>query len=515
MTTMVFRGVELSRRQAYGIVGAFALTLLLAFAALDALAPAGRRLAKVGGEDPVAYFGIAHSLLFDGDFDLTNEYARKPPSGRMWTPVQEATGLPGSPWGIGYSLLEIPFLAAGTAVDKLAGNPADGYSQFAILFYCFGSPVFAGLGLIALLSAVLRVPEYVGRERTDVSLALAAVFAIFFGTSAGYYAFSQTSHASTFLFSSLFLALWLKARESDRMLDWVFVGLAGGFLSICRWQELVFLAGPAVYELFAGNPFKRSAAWWAARAASASMVAVCWIPQIVQWKLTYDKYFTIPQGSGFLTFPPQWVPNVLLSSRNGWFTWTPLVVLCCTGLLIGLYRKARLFAPWIVVMIFEVMVVGSMRTWHGHESFGARYLLSMAPILALGLWQFSDSLGRSNRRLLSGAVLVCVLFTCAFAVQFRFDWVPKDETLTAGELLWDKFRLPAVRLRNQGRAEGLAALSRGDAAGAVTALERVRRLGEDRQVEEALARALRAAGDTTGAKAAELRYRAIQDSRLP
>jgi len=50
--------------------------------ALDRIAPANRRLIKIRGEDPVAYFGMTHSILFDRDFDLRNEFQHAPPDGR-------------------------------------------------------------------------------------------------------------------------------------------------------------------------------------------------------------------------------------------------------------------------------------------------------------------------------------------------------------------------------------------------------------------------------------------------
>ena len=96
---------------------------------LDAKSPGNRRVIKIAGNDPVAYFGTAHSLLFDRDFDLSNEFAVLKHNPTWLLDPQLATGLPGSPYAIGYSLLEIPFLAAGTLVDRLAGRPADGYSR--------------------------------------------------------------------------------------------------------------------------------------------------------------------------------------------------------------------------------------------------------------------------------------------------------------------------------------------------------------------------------------------------
>src|SRR5258706_9126360 len=69
----------------------------------------GRTIIKISGLDSVCYFATAHSLLFDRDFDLTNQFARLPPDPSEWTAVRPETGKPGSPFAIGFSVMQIPF----------------------------------------------------------------------------------------------------------------------------------------------------------------------------------------------------------------------------------------------------------------------------------------------------------------------------------------------------------------------------------------------------------------------
>src|SRR5580698_5208653 len=152
--------VKMSPRIGVWVIASVTVVLLVGFITLDQVAPAGRRLIKIRGEDPVSYFAITHSILFDHDFDQTNEFEHMPPDGRRWTSNQPLTGLPGSPWGLGYSFLEIPLLALGTGVDAVAGNPANGYSHWAVFLYCMGSPILAGCGLAALFLLLRSVAEY-------------------------------------------------------------------------------------------------------------------------------------------------------------------------------------------------------------------------------------------------------------------------------------------------------------------------------------------------------------------
>jgi hypothetical protein len=150
---------QMSHTAGIRILGAFSALLLLAFIALD-YSPRGPPPGQVRAEDPVAYFGTAHSILFDQNFNLNNEYEHMPPDGRLWTVNQPSTGLPGSPWGLGYSLLEISLLAAGTAADTIAGNASDGYSHWGVFFYSIGNIAVTCLGLLRLYYWLESVAAY-------------------------------------------------------------------------------------------------------------------------------------------------------------------------------------------------------------------------------------------------------------------------------------------------------------------------------------------------------------------
>jgi hypothetical protein len=503
-----------TKRAGYYTLSAFAVLLLVFFVTLDRVEPGGTRLIKVKGVDTVNYFGISHSLLFDHDFNLNNEFDHIAPDSRIWSATQK-TGLPGSVWGPGYSILEIPFLATGTAIDALTGHPADGYSTHAIYFYCLGNIVFTGLGLLALYSLLYRVSESRGLPPDRATrYSLLVTFAIFFGTNVGYYAFPQVAHASTFLFVSLFLALWWKVRSNTDNRSWLLLGFIGGFLSICRWQDIIYLGGPGLYDLLQGTPWKTPRAWLRSRSLYVVAAAVCWIPQVIEFKVIYDKYLTLPQGGGFIVFPPAHILDVLLSSRNGWFLWTPLVVLGLIGLVYAGIRVGREYLPWVVVVTLEIVVIGALATWHGYDSFSSRYLLTNTPVVAVGLLVLLTTLNTPLRRALIAAGVLCCVFTMLFAVQYRLYLIPTNQTLTFSEVFTDKLRPIQVRRRKLAARRAQQLLDQGDAAGAVRVLEEAASTGDDRDVLALMRRAYRAEGNEAMAKVADTRSQEFLDSRL-
>jgi hypothetical protein len=497
----------------YWLLAAFAITLAIGFVLGDSMSLAGKRVAKVAGVDPPGYFDVSHAILFHRNFDITDEYHHVKPDDSPFTALRKETGHYGTVYAIGYSILAAPFLGAGTLVDRLAGNAPDGYSHFAILGYCLTNVVLTGLGLIALFTFLRNVAESWGTAPRPAALyALFAVGATFCGTNVGFYAFSPMSHASTVFCACVFLAYWWRVRDRTDIPSWILLGLIGGLLSISRWQDIFFLGGPILADLFSGTAGIVSRI--RSRVAYGIVAVLWWIPQLLEWKYMYGKYLTVPQGDGFFVFPPVFVPQALFSTRDGWFMWTPLVLLGLTGLVWGSLRAARLILPWLVVVTLEIAIVGSMWTWHGGEGFSERYLTSSAPLIALGLVTLLCLATRNVRVLAMAAAVVCCVFTVVGAVQFRLDLVPRSDRLTASEYLTDKFRLREVRRRKAAvqRAEQL--IGQGSPAAAVAALEEVEVYGPDREVFAELSKAYRASGREAEAQDTDRRLTMFLQSRL-
>jgi hypothetical protein len=501
-------------RRCYTALVLFTLFVIGAFVMADAAAPAGRKLSKVTGIDPTGYFGVSHALLFHRNFNLTEEFTRVKPDENPWTGVRKETGMPGSTWAVGYSILATPFLATGTSIDRIAGLPADGYSRFAILFYCLTNVVLTGLGMMALFRFLRDVAEFSGvPDPASAFYAIMATFATFFGTSVGYYAVSPMSHASTFFCVAVFLAWWWRVKDGTGIRSWVLLGLIGGFLSITRWQDIFFLGAPLICDLI-GAPGK-FAKRLPSRLSYLAAAAICWLPQIAEWKYIFDKYSPASPGKGFFVLPPPHILQVLFSTRNGWVAWTPLVLVGIAGLVLSAIRIPRLFVPWIVVLALELALTGSMLTWHGGEGFGNRYMTSSAPLIGLGVLTLLCATRRRNARAaVILAMIACCLFSVLSLVQFRLDLVPRFDRLTASEYLTDKFRLLQVRKRKVAVKEAGMLLERNSPADAARVLESVSSYGEDREVLESLKAAYLQSGRSREAQDANRRLNALLLHRL-
>lgn len=505
-----------SARFAYVILAAFTLLLAASFVLADRFAPAGRHIAKVAGVDPPAYFGVSHSVLFGHHFDLTSEYRRVPPDDNPWTRIRPETGRPGSAYAVGYSLLSMPFLALGTLADWAAGHPADGFSRFAIVGYCLANLILTGLGLMVTFRMLNRAGALWGVSGPRSAwYSLFTTFVLFLGTTVGYYAFSQMSHAATFFCSSLFVAWWWEVRERTSVRDWALLGLLGGLLSITRWQEMFFVFSPFLFDLADKAFFRKPVPWFRSRAVYLAVVALCWVPQLLEWKEIYGKWLANPYGS-VLSFPPPWLGQVLFSSENGWFFWTPVALLGVAGLIAGLIRFGRVFLPALAVISLEIILVACVTLqWQGGDAFGCRYLTSSAPWIGLGLLNLLYAGSRLIRWPAVALTAACCLYTCLLAVQYRLDLIPRGERLTAAEVFGDKLHLLDARRRKAAVDQASDLLRQGSGEAAIQTLVAAQAsYGSNRDLLRELRDAYRAQGQSARAGQTDQQLEHLLQSRL-
>jgi hypothetical protein len=403
------------------------------------------------------------------------------------------------------------------------GHPADGYSRGAMTAYFLGSIVFVTIGLLCvydvlvIISGELFLRESEKRRRWT---SLIVTLALLPATTLGYYAFSPMSHAAGFMSVALFLRAWVTVRGSDTVGRWLLLGLLGGLAALCRWQNVLLLGAPLLSDLLVWR--RRAlkgeglARWVTARGAYGTAAFLTILPQLAQWKAIYGRYLLIPQGNDFLEFPPRFIPQVLLSSRHGWFIWTPACLLCVAGLLWGCFERSEIFLPWTVALAAEVAVIGSMPgNWWNRQSFGIRSLTCTLVICAMGLSYLLMRSIPSWRKALWGALAAAAAYSAVFTVQYRLDLVPREDYLTFSELVSDKLALRRALERRRLADRCHAMIRQRDAEECVRMLEDgIRRLGQDRFLLEALVTAERMNGDDRSEARARTRRDAFLAKRL-
>ncbi|MFQ5416383.1 MAG: hypothetical protein ACE5FL_04945 [Myxococcota bacterium] len=339
--------------------------------------------------DGLFYLSALHSLYVDGDVDLRNEAAH-----HDWLEYYSRerplpSGLLRNPHPIGPSLLWAPFYAASDLWQRANGGP--GMTAEVGPDHrpaTFGTVFWISLGLFVLADALRRLGVSRGPRRAAVSMALLAT------PLPAYITFAPVmGHGCAFAATSVFL--WTLAwchEDRAEALRWAACGLALGVAFSVRWQDALLVAAPL--SLLVSLPRAslarrgRCLAWLGLGGLVGSL------PQLLYWKALYGSFVTMPQGGGFLSFEHADPIAFLFSTWNGVFLCHPVWLFALAGFALpgALWRDgpAGLRRGLAAVIAAELFVCMLVVDWWSGGAFGQRRLISMIPLLALGLASLLD-----------------------------------------------------------------------------------------------------------------------------
>ena len=399
--------------------------------------------------DEAFYYAFAHSLAFDGDADLTNQF-RFIAFGSIgfimnrlyWGDYFMEPNMPmRSKVGIGTAILTLPFILVARAVVALyesCGGPE--VNRFAAVYlwaYKLGMIFwsFAGIGAgYALLRRIGRSPR----------LAAAAVATAVLGLSIGFYIIFQSAwtHVISFGWVTLYLLSCARWHEdlkkipacSFRPFAPFLVGLSGGLCCSIRFNNLLIIPAPLIVcihegwrRVHDGRGIRRD--YWINSLSSLGIMGsgfvIGFLPQMLVWRSMYGEWLVNTYGrfnEPLYAWSKYFFP-VLFSPLCGLFVWTPLAVVAAAGIILGIRREGRASPwPWICcyILLADIWFSGCFPGWHMGNSFGARYQSDYTFVFAYG---FSVLFILTQRRKLPSIVLgaaVSILMLWNFYLMMAF-----------------------------------------------------------------------------------------------
>ena len=350
--------------------------------------------------DGVGYYAYLHAALVSHDFDFTNEYsaaiASHTPLYRPLISFRSGTGQLVDFFPVGSAILSAPtYLVA--LVFRTSGEPQYG-SPFVEAF-TLASLLY---GLIALAICYRLAVSIVVSRRAALIGVLGATLA----TPYVYYLLMEPSYSHTFsvFCVSAFLYVWWKGPPRTN-LGWLGLGLLGGLMAMTRFQDGLLVAIILI-------DFRRLR--WPALLLIPGLL-IGFAPQ-----LAVDQ----AQFGGWLPhrFPGQVEEpfnghylDVLFSSRDGLFTWTPAALFAAAGVYFVKDRRMKLACG--IAFLLETFVIGAASDTSG-ASFGARRFLDLVPFAVVGTAAMAARIGPRLDWLAVGAL-------CAwnFVLIANFEYV--------------------------------------------------------------------------------------------
>jgi hypothetical protein len=392
--------------------------------------------------DGVGYYAFGRSLLIEHDLDFKNDWlaantsfrmGRIDANGTMLTGQYTSTGHLDNHFSIGPAILWSPFLIiahlAVRSYDALGGQvPADGYSKPYVMAMALGTALY---GFLAIW-----ISFRVARKHLPERWAFWGALGIWFASSLPVYMYFNPSwsHAHSAFVVALFVWYWDHTRITRTYLQWALLGLIAGLMMDVYYPNAVLLLFPLVESLslfWKGSsdaPPKPFSDTILDNVIFAGMALVAFLPTLITKKIIYGSYLNFGYTEHWFWNSPALL-KVGFSAEHGLFSWTPIVALAVSGLI--LLRQHDRNLGWYSISTFAayLYVIGCYQDWHGLASFGNRFFVSLTALFVLGLSSVFDWLARvwSEQRskvLVPTATAALILWNLGLIFQWGTHLIP-------------------------------------------------------------------------------------------
>lgn len=149
----------------------------------------------------------------------------------------------------------------------------------------------------------------------------------------------------------------------------------------------------------------------------AAGILLVWLPQIIYWKWVTGQFFFYTyglKGEHFFFNNPQ-ILNVLLSYRNGWLVYSPLMFFALAGFVFLWRDKNRHALAISLFFIAFLYVISSWWCWWYGGAFGGRNFIDIYPVLAVPLAALIRQAGKTP-----GWARIILIIIAALLIHLNF-----------------------------------------------------------------------------------------------
>lgn len=394
---------------------------------------------KIEG-DGKYYYQYLVSVVQDHDLDFSNNYRqalypwmRVPMDnyslGQRISPV---TGLPSNIFSSGPAIMWAPFFLLSFIVGQFLNLLGLGLDLSPWGRFMQYGTMLAGVvyGWLTLKMLYALVQPYASQAATLLALLLLSIATPFL-----YYAAieSSMSHVYDVFVYTLLLRLILRARSQQYSLSALWpVGLVAGLSVLVRTQNLPSVALIGLWLCIDHYLLtKRPLSWAMIAAGLAFGVGMSPLP-LINYTL-FGQLWLVPQGAGFMQWANPQIIDMLVSWRNGFFSYHPVYLVALAGF--GMFLKQQFGQTntlrwfWLTVLgvfVVQVYINACVMDWWSGHSYGQRRLLSSLPLFVLGLacgidWLRAQYAGAYKRWALPATLLICGAWTYLMLIHI-FIW---------------------------------------------------------------------------------------------
>ena len=410
-------------------------------AGLALLLMADSRSNPLAADGPLLYAQLRSAVL-DGDLDLTNEFEAIVPSPyQSWAEEARRLGRPPDPnvepgpallWAPCFVTVHV-LLSVSHALGVDLG-PADGYSAPYLRSVAFASLLWASLGACLLWLSLRRFFEDGVTAATVTAVALASPLAWYAALEPG------MPHAAGFFAGSLLVWTCLRVRECPHStVRWTLMAAAGTLGVITNRADAALLLLPLLCaaEVVLRNRAIVSHEGLRPVLRGGLVVLAATLLTALPYALlnVAAREGSVLRIQGLFSFTlANWahpaLVELLFSTRNGLFSWTPLALAGLLGLILLVRRQPFVAMALLGAFALSALTQAASYDWTGGWSFGARRFTSCLPILAFGVATVVGICLRRPWLLLGTALAGLAGFNTSLVNQVADGRLPHCETIS-------------------------------------------------------------------------------------
>ena len=319
------------------------------------------------------------------------------------------------PYGV--ALLQLPFWAIAHSVAEIK----DGYSSVA--YYSaidWAASFYLALGLLL----IFKLASFYFENKTRL---LWITFLVLpFATNLFYYATYDggMSHVYSFFVIAAFLYSYVRYLK-NKLTSFIVPAMLFALAIIIRPVNVIFIWVLLFIECGSGMDFWNRIKFLLKPKHSLMLVGFLVLFLIPQ--LGYNYYATskltisLYTDEKFIHFPAMKLPEVLMATNNGIFTYTPAFIFVLLGC--WFFTKNQRFFALSTLYVFLVYIIFYVSWWSYYWgcAFGHRGLVDFYPLFVFPIMAFFDKQSRNKFRYNTVTALLIFFMICTTLMAKRYD----------------------------------------------------------------------------------------------
>ena len=291
-------------------------------------------------------------------------------------------------YACGMAVIELPWFAMAHLTAKMGGYDADGYSMPYQLWLEYGLLLFALLGIYLLGKLLLRY-------FSDMTSAI-TLFCLTVGTNYFIYGTIANTNTHAALFTVYMLLIWATIRfyENINFRNALQIGLWVGLATLVRPTEAIALFIPLLWGVSDKASLLERLNLVKTHLPKLLLAIVMTIAigslQLLYWKYTSGNFVYYSYGDQTFSFLKPHLYDCFLSSRKGWITYTPIVVVGLIGFYpfwrknaIVVSEQLHAIRPVItLIAVLSIWISFSWDIWWYGGGLGQRAMIQYLPFFA-------------------------------------------------------------------------------------------------------------------------------------